>query len=87
MLLARMASLGATLRDCLCLAFDVLTVKARDVVIPRAIKRRLPFLSCRRYSHFGDVRCWPARKYSRPTLFLFACRHYDVATRECCKRR
>jgi hypothetical protein len=82
-----MTSTAAMLRDCLCLAFDVLTVKVRDVLIPRAIKRRLSFLSCRRYSHFGEVRCWPARKYRRPALFLFACRHYDAATRECQKRK
>jgi len=87
MLLTRMASLvAATFGDCLCLAFDVVTVKARDMMIPRFVKHRLPFLSCRRYNYCGEVRCWPSRKYCRPALFLHACRHYDVMTCGCRKR-
>lgn len=64
---------------------DVLTVRVRDAVIPRMVKKRLPFLSCRRYNGFNPrVGCGPAAKYTHEGLFkVVVCRHYDVSSGKC----
>jgi len=71
------------------LPIDLLTVRARDVVIPRAVKRKLPCLSCRRYVQFGmQVDCGPAVKYRHKPLFkAVVCRHYDADFGECRRPR
>ncbi len=68
---------------------DLLTVRIRDAVIPRAIKRRLPFLSCRRYGSFdGPPTCAPAWKYEHKGLFkTVICRHHGDGSGQCCHPR
>ncbi len=68
---------------------DLLTVAIRDTVIPRAVKARLPLLSCRRYLCFGrQVDCGPAMKYRHGGLFKAVIwGHYDVATGACRRAR
>jgi hypothetical protein len=63
---------------------DLLTVRIRDSVIPRAIKRRVPFLSCRRYGLSGTrPRCGPLMKYRCRAIFGFVCRHCDTGNGQC----
>jgi len=71
------------------LPVDLLTVPIRDAVIPRAVKRKLPFLSCRRYVLFSrQVDCGPAMKYKHKVLFkAVVCRHYDADFGECRRPR
>ncbi len=71
------------------LPVDLLTVRIRDVAIPRAVKTKLPFLSCRRYVHFGrEVDCGPAMKYRHRGLFkAVICRYCEGDFGECRRRR
>ncbi len=71
------------------LPVDLLTVRVRDAVIPRALKTRLPFLSCRRYVLFGtEVDCGPVVKYRHKGLFKAAvCGYCDVDLGDCRRRK
>jgi hypothetical protein len=64
---------------------DLLTVRIRDTVIPRALKRRLPFLSCRRYRSFsGPPTCGPASKYEHKGVFkTVICGHHGDGSGHC----
>lgn len=55
------------------LVYDLLTIPPRNWLIPRALKKKLPFFSCREYSSgfAGYPDCKPARKYYHNKLFLF----------------
>ncbi|MHC4202335.1 MAG: hypothetical protein ACYSU0_20275 [Planctomycetota bacterium] len=79
------AALWYAVEMALFVPIDLLTVAIRDTVIPRAVKTRLPFLSCRRYLCFGrQVDCGPAMKYRHEGLFkTVICEHYDVGTGGC----
>ncbi len=70
------------------LPVDLLTVRIRDVVIPRALKTRLPFLSCRRYVLFGtEVNCGPVVKYRHKGLFkAVVCRYCNADLGDCRRR-
>ncbi len=70
------------------LPIDLLTVRIRDAVIPRFLKTRLPFLSCRRYVLFGtEVDCGPVVKYRHKGLFkAIICGYCDVDLGDCRRR-
>ncbi|MBW2977553.1 hypothetical protein KY331_01790 [Candidatus Woesearchaeota archaeon] len=66
------------------IVYDFLTIWIRDAEILRPIKKKLPFLACRRYYSFGgEPTCAPAQKYHHDNLFF--CKHYDKKTKECTK--
>lgn len=66
------------------LPLDLLSVRIRDRVIPRAVKKRTPFLSCRRYGSFGpQPLCGPLMKYSCRAMFALVCRRFDASSGEC----
>jgi hypothetical protein len=70
------------------LPMDFLQVPTRNWIIPRAVKRKLPFLSCRLYHspHLdGAEECGPAKKYYHDGLFRIMCRHYDTKSGHCTK--
>jgi hypothetical protein len=65
------------------LVYDILTLPARNWLIPRSVKQKLPFLSCREYvwgSNNPD--CKPVQKYYHEWAFLFRfiCRSYHAET-------
>jgi hypothetical protein len=63
---------------------DLLTVHARDTLIPRCVKEAMPFLSCRRYDGYTPPRCGPAHKYRHTGLFkATVCGHYDPGSGNC----
>ncbi len=66
---------------------DLLTIPARNWVIPRALKRELSCLSCRDYYGKNLARCMPVKKYYHEWMFLFrfVCRSYDYESGRCIK--
>jgi len=70
------------------LVYDILTLPARNWLIPRAVKRKFPSLSCRGYLPFGcSPECKPRQKYYNKELFLFRfiCRSCDPDSGRCIK--
>ena len=58
---------------------DFLTVPVRNWIIPRALKKKMPSLSCRKYYNDDEPNCKPSQKYVHKSLFLFryVCGSYD----------
>ncbi len=63
---------------------DIATVWLRKARRTRFIKKRAPWLSCRRYNFNRVAMCGPAEKYEHRRLFEYCvCRHYDNSLGEC----
>jgi len=60
---------------------DFFIVPIKNWLIPRSLKKAMPWLSCRRYNllYSKDTICMPAKKYKHKVLFFFrnVCRCYD----------
>ncbi|MBW2966447.1 hypothetical protein KY342_05070 [Candidatus Woesearchaeota archaeon] len=56
---------------------DFLIIPVRNWLIPRAVKREFPWLSCRDYNF--EIMCKPVKKYYHNNLFLFrfVCKSYS----------
>jgi len=59
---------------------DIFTIPARNWIIPKALKKEFPSLSCRGRIYYNDrPACKPSEKYEHKSLFLFRyfCKNYE----------
>ena len=69
--------------DIVFIAVDIFQVPVRDWMIPKAVKRKFDWLSCRTTDYYGNIFCEPVHKYYHKSLFQ--CKYYDPKSDHCRK--